>query len=92
MSSTDYVVGFLLLCIWLILISLPGLALTFIGWKLSRRLQPIWARNFLRATLIAMLLTPTIYGHAGPLPAIPFAFFGAGKEEKLIGIIPILVI
>ena len=85
------VLGFLLLLIGLILISLPGLALTYLGWKLSRALQPAWARSFLRATLIAILLTPTIYGHAGPLPAILIALGGDGKE-RLIGLFPILVV
>jgi len=85
------ILGILLFLIWLILISLPGLALTYMGWKLSRALKPIWARSFLRATLIALLLTPTIYGHAGPLPAILIAFGGDGNG-RVIGIFPILVV
>jgi hypothetical protein len=91
MSSIDYVVGFLLFLVGLILISLPGLSLTYMGWKLSHTLQPIWARSLLRATLIALLLTPTIYGHAGLLPAILFLLFGHGKD-RLFGVYPILVV
>jgi len=80
------VLGLLFLLIWLALISLPGLALTYIRWRLSRALQPIWARAVLRATLIALLLTPTIYGHAGPVPALLIVLGGNGKE-KFVGIL-----
>jgi hypothetical protein len=85
------VIGLLFLLAWLFLISLPGLGLTYLGWRLSRALQPTWAQTFLRATLIAIMLTPTIYGHTGPVPAILVVLGGSGKE-KIIGILPILVV
>ena len=84
-----YSVVFLLL--WLLLISLPGIALTYLGWKFSRSVQPIWARNLLRATVIALCLTPSVYGHAGPMPAI-FVVFSTFGRDRLIGMVPILIV
>ena len=85
------VFGLLALIIWLGVMSLPGLVLTYLGWMLSRAMQPARARNLLRAALIAVLLTPTMFGHGALLPAILIVWFGPGKE-KLIGIVPILVV
>lgn len=79
------------LILYAALISVPGLLLTFIGWRLSRGMRPGWGRILLRSGLIAVLVTPTIYGHAGPIPAIALVFLLQGRE-RLAGIFLILVV
>jgi phosphoglycerol transferase MdoB-like AlkP superfamily enzyme len=76
---------------FLALISLPGVVITFIGWRLSRDLRPLAVRTVFRAGLLATAVTPTIYGHAGPLPAIVLVFLLQGRE-RFAGIVPILVV
>lgn len=80
----------LLLILYTALISLPGFAVAFLGWRLSRTVRPVFFQTLLRAGLIAAA-TPTIYGHGVPVPAIVLVVIAQGRE-KLAGIIPILVV
>ena len=80
-----------LLAIYAVVVSLPGIAIAYVGWKQSRRWRSFSVQTFFRASLIAVTVTPSIYGHAGILPAIFLAFVLTGKE-KLIGIDPILLV
>jgi hypothetical protein len=70
---------------------LAGVAITFVGWKMSRSMPFGWRRTVLRSGLIAVTITPSIYGHMGILPAIYLALFAPG-EDKLFGAIPILIV
>jgi hypothetical protein len=44
-----------------------------------------------RAGLLATVVTPSVYGHAGILPAIILAIVLHG-HERLAGIVPIIVV
>lgn len=91
METLKTVGEFLLLAIYVIVVSLPGIAIVYVGWKQSRRWRSFSGQTFFRASLIAVAATPSIYGHAGILPAIFLAFVLTGKE-KFIGIYPILLV
>jgi hypothetical protein len=81
----------LALVAWLVLISLPGIGVTYLGWKLSRNMRPISVQAVFRAGLIAIAITPSIWGHGAILPAIVLALAMQGRE-RLVGIVPILVV
>jgi hypothetical protein len=81
----------IILILYAALISLPGLAITLTAWRLSRGMQHGWARMLFRSGLIAVLVTPSIYGHAGPVPAIILVFLLHGRE-RLAGVVLILVV
>jgi hypothetical protein len=81
----------LVMVLYVILISLPGLGITYLGWWSSRNMRPVSAQTFFRAGLIATTITPSFWGHAGFLPAIFLAFVLQGRE-KLAGIVPILIV
>jgi hypothetical protein len=86
------VVGFVLIAlIWIALISIPGLGITYLGWKLSRGIRPLRRQIIVRASLIALALTPSIYGHGMILPAVLVAFSLDGKD-KLIAVVPIIFV
>ena len=71
--------------------SLPGLLVTFLGWKISRKLRPLFFQAACRAGILAVALTPSFYGHAEVAPAIVLACVLHGRD-KLVGIIPILIV
>jgi hypothetical protein len=81
----------LLLILYVALVCLPGAGATALGWWLSRSVRPVFVQTFFRAGLLATALTPTIYGHAGPVPAIVLVFVLQGRE-RLAGIVPILIV
>ena len=81
----------LALAVWLALISLPGIGVTYLGWRLSRNVRPILVQAVFRAGLIAITMTPSIWGHGGILPAIVLAIVLQG-QDRLAGIVPILVV
>jgi hypothetical protein len=54
-------------------------------------MRPASVQTLFRAGLIATAITPSVYGHAGVLPAIFLAFVLHGGD-RLVGIIPILVV
>jgi hypothetical protein len=80
-----------ILIAYLLLISLPGLAVALIGWHLSHRIRPVSVQVFCRAGLIAAALTPSFYGHAGLIPAVVLVFIVQGRE-RLAGILPIIIV
>jgi len=73
------------------MISLPGIGVAYIGWKLTSKLQPVSVRIVLRAAIIALVTTPSIWGHGDILPAIFLAVASQGSD-RLVGIIPIVVV
>ncbi len=79
------------LLVWVVLISLPGIGITYLGWKVSRNMRPLMAQAAFRAGLIAITITPSIWGHGMILPAIVLALVSQGRE-RLAGIVPILVV
>jgi hypothetical protein len=76
---------------WLVLISLPGIGIAYLGWKLSRSMRPIFRQAVFRAGLIAIAITPSIWGHGAILPTIVLVLLLQG-QERLAGIVPILVV
>ena len=76
---------------WLALISLPGIGVTYLGWKFSRNMRSIFVQAVFRGGLIAIAITPSIWGHGAILPAIVLAFVLQGRE-RLAGFVPILVV
>ncbi len=81
----------LALAAWLALISLPGIVVTYLGWRLSRNMRPVLGQTVFRSGLIALTITPSIWGHGEILPAIVPAF-GLQGRERPAGIVPILVV
>jgi hypothetical protein len=81
----------LALAAWLALILLPGIVVTYLGWRLSRNMRPVSGQTVFRSGLIALTITPPIWGHGEILPAIVVAF-GLQGRERLAGIVPILVV
>jgi hypothetical protein len=75
----------------LVVVSLPGIVITYLGWKLSRKMQSVLIQTIFRGALVAVALTPSVYGHGLILPAILLIFASDGKD-KLAGIVPILVV
>jgi hypothetical protein len=79
------------LILYVAVISLPGMGIAFLGWWLSRTMRPVSVQTVFRAGLLATAVTPSFYGHAGPVPAIILVFILQGRE-RLAGIVPILVV
>jgi hypothetical protein len=73
------------------LISLPGIGIAFLTWKLSRNMRPILAQAIFRAGIFAIAVTPAFWGHAGFLPAIFLAFVLHGRDRSDV-IIEILTV
>lgn len=86
----ETVFDILVLMAYTVLVSLPGIFVTWIGWKLSRRIASPFTQIVLRATMVAVALTPSFWGHAGVVPAIVLAFALQGRE-RLAGIVPMLI-
>ena len=70
---------------------LLGVVVSYVGWKMSRGMQSAWQKAALRAGLIAISITPAIYGHGEISPAI-FVVFALPWNEKLFGAVPILTV
>jgi len=85
------VFGVLSLVVWVALTSLPGLGITYLGWKFTRKMRPVVAQAAFRAGLIALTMTPSMWGHGIVVPAVVLAFVLHG-HERLAGIVPILVV
>jgi hypothetical protein len=81
----------LFMILYAVVVSLPGLGVAYLGWKLSSRWQSMTVQTLFRAGLIAVAVTPSVWGHAGILPAILLAIVLSGRE-KLAGVVPILVV
>jgi hypothetical protein len=85
------ILGYVLTLLWLALISLPGIGVTYLGWKLSRNMQPVFLQAAFRSGLIAIALTPSLWGHGFIVPAIFLAAALQG-HDRLAGIVPIVVV
>jgi hypothetical protein len=83
--------GVLFLVLYAVAISLLGVGISYLGWLFSRSMRPVSVRTLFRSGLIAITVTPSVYGHAGVLPAIFLAFVLHGRD-RLVGIVPILVV
>jgi hypothetical protein len=81
----------LLLLIIVAIVSLPGLGLAYIGCYAVRSFEPVLVRNLFRATFIALFVTPTYYGHAGPMPAL-LAVAVADPSTRPIHMISIVIV
>jgi hypothetical protein len=73
------------------LVSLPGIGIAYLIWKLSRNMKSILAQAIFRAGIFAIAITPAFWGHAGFLPAIFLAFVLHGRD-RLDVIIEILIV
>jgi len=81
----------LILVIWAFLISLPGIGVAYVGWRVSANMRPFLIQAVLRAGLIAIAVTPSAWGHLGIVPAVLLAI-GLQGRDRLVGIVPILVV
>jgi hypothetical protein len=91
MHGLIFIGEMLVLFLYAVVISLPGIGAAYVGWKFSREWHSLSAQTFFRASLIAVAVTPSIWGHAGILPAILLTLLLSGRE-KLAGIVPILAV
>jgi len=73
------------------LAALAALRISYLGWRFSRNMRPIFIPTVFREGLIAIAITPSIWGHGAILAAIVLAFVLQGWE-RLAGIVPILVV
>jgi hypothetical protein len=73
------------------LVSLPGIGVAYLTWKLSRNMRPILAQAIFRAGIFAIAVTPAFWGHAGFLPAIFLAFVLHGRYRSEV-IVEILIV
>jgi len=81
----------LFLVAWLAVMSLPGIGIVYLGWKLSRNIKPNLRRAIVRAGFIAVALTPSFWGHGLLLPAI-VVFFMVHGQDRLLVTVCILVV
>ena len=85
----DAVIVVLVVLLYAALVSLPGIGIAYLTWKLSRNMRPILAQAIFRAGIFAIAVTPAFWGHAGFLPAIllAFALHGRERSDVIIGIL-----
>jgi len=74
----------LFLAAWLAVMSLPGIGIVYLGWKLSRNIESNLRRAIVRAGFIAIALTPSFWGHGLILPAIVVFFWVHGQDRLLV--------
>jgi hypothetical protein len=77
---------------FLLIVFLPGIVICIIGWKVSNKITNVAVKSHVRAVLLALTLTPSMYGHAGVYPAIMVFFFGLSDGQWTAGVIPILFV
>ena|SRR5438552_981307 len=80
----EIILGLLLAAAFFVLSTLPGLLLASIGWRLSRRINNHQAKSVIRAGLVSVAIAPTLYGHAGFVPAIWVVFTPDGRLGAII--------
>lgn len=73
-------------------IFLPSVLIAFVGWKITRKIQNEYVRIVVRSGVLSTALTPTIYGHAGPMFAVWLIFIGPRLDRFTYGLFPILVV
>lgn len=66
----DAVIVVLGVLLYATLVSLPGIGIAYLTWKISRNVRPILAQAVFRGGIVAIAITPGVWGHAGILPAI----------------------
>lgn len=86
----DAIIPVLGVLLYVTLISLPGIGIAYLIWKLSRNM-PMVAQAIFRAGVFAIAITPAFWGHAGFLPAIFLAFVLHGRDRSDV-IIEILIV
>jgi len=88
-KAFDAVIVVLVVLLYATLVSLPGIGIAYLTWKLSRNMRPILAQAIFRAGIFAIAVTPAFWGHAGFLPAILLAFVlhGRDRSDVIIGIL-----
>lgn len=67
---------------------LPGLALAFAGWRLTKNMQAAWAQVALRALLISVATTPARGGDGAIVAAVWVALFSHGD----FAVTPLLIV
>jgi hypothetical protein len=77
----DAIIPVLGVLLYTALISLPAIGITYLTWKLSRNMRPIVAQAIFRAGVFAIAITPSVWGHAGIVPAIILAFVLHGRDR-----------
>jgi hypothetical protein len=87
----DAVIAVLVVLLYLTVVLLPGIGISYLTWKLSRNMRPILAQAIFRAGIFAIAITPAFWGHAGFLPAILLAFLLHGRDRSDV-IIEILIV
>jgi hypothetical protein len=73
------------------LVSLPGIGIAYLTWKLSRNMRPTLARAIFRAGIFAIAITPAFWDYAGFLSAIFLALVLHGRDRVDV-IIEILIV
>jgi hypothetical protein len=53
--------------LYVALISLPGIGITYLCWVFSRNMRPILGQAVFRAGIAAIAITPSIWGHGAGL-------------------------
>ena len=85
------VIVVLVVLLFATLVSLPGIGIAYLTWKLSRNMRPILVQAIFRAGIFAIAITPAFWGHAAFLPAIFLAFVLHGRDRSDV-IIKILIV
>jgi hypothetical protein len=88
-KALDAVMVVLAVLLYATLVSLPGIGIAYLIWKLSRNMRSILVQAIFRAGIFAIAITPAFWGHAGFLPAILLVFVLHGRDrlEVIIGIL-----
>lgn len=84
------VIVVLVVLLYATLVSLPGIGIAYLTWKLSRNLRPILAQVIFRDGIFAIAITPTFWGH-GFLPMIILVFILHGRD-RLDAILDIVMV
>ena len=71
----QYIFDLLLAAVFFFLSTLPGILVAFLGWRLADRIKDPTTVIIVRGGLISVAIAPTLYGHAGFVPAISAVFF-----------------
>jgi len=82
----------LIVILFVTAVFLPSVLMAFIGWKLTRKIENEYVRVIIRACVLSIAFTPTIYGHAGPVFAVWMIFIGSGPERLTYGLLPIFAV
>jgi len=88
MTIIDY---FLVPLVLVFLLFSPILIALFV-WRKSRRMLSDNKRFIIRLFVLSILLTPTVYGHMGILPAFVMMIIGDWSEKFYYGFLPIIVV